>query len=320
MQQVSLATYTVRVRRSHQREGEREWENLGSIGGPDEPADLLEFLRDFLGDSSDYEEDPNRQSLLVVDDYTISGRTAYGFVTAGPWGAAAEIVNHRTRQLTHTMSGDEAQLIPFFFLVDVAPDRRQGLLMLQRLGGRGIKTHLGPALSRAFRAWKPGYLLELWKHVPGQILEELIRGGMRQVEVISYDTPTDLADLHSALRDGTNEWPELQGEIKTQITAKRGKRFPLIDRFRDVITGARTFHEVREELGVGDGRIRIVIDHQGKERTIDLADPGDISPFIDITDEVRLVDGHPDREEMIRYALELLPDLVAEVRGRYSDE
>lgn len=317
MPKISLGSYTFRVRRSGQTKGEEEWELLGSIG--DNNRDFLEFLRSFWTDRyEDHEEDETRQSLLVADEFSISDQTVWGFVRSGPWGASADIVNHRTRQLEHRMSPEEAPLMPFFFLFHVPPDTERGIMVLQRHGRRGIKTHLGRALERAFRDWQGGYLLRTWQHVPGQVLDLLTNGRMRDIELISYEIPTDLHEFDATLQDETAQWEENRGEIRTRVTAKRGMRWPIPEAFRDVIAGRRTFHEVEEELGVETDRIQITIDYQGTERTIDLTNPQDISPYFDISDHVPLNEGHPDRDQLRDYVLnDVLPDLVEGVQARY---
>lgn len=316
MPRISLGTYTVRVRRKWQREEDKTWESLGSVG--DRDVDLLDFFQEFCATLyRGYSVDAARESLLRIARHEIRQRTVSGLVESGPWGYAAEIVDRHTGRGVFDKTPDQAEMIPFFFLLSIPANSSRGILILQRHGRSGVKTHFCTALSRAFSQWCDGYMLDFWRHVPGRVLDWLIRGELRQLELITYQRSSDPFDELG--RDQTDEWEEIRGEVRTRTTAKRGRRFPMLDLFRDVVVGERTFHEVREELGIEEGRVVMTVVYGSTERTIDLAEPMAISPYIDVTDEVEVTEGHPDPAALEAYARDLLDDLIEEVRGRYDE-
>lgn len=320
---ISLGSYTFRVRNKGQENSENiedyQWEELRNIGSSN--SYFLDFLYEFFHTmSTEYMQDEVQETMLVIEEARINyeNDVIYGVFNHGPWGSEATLTDHNSGEVSYEKSEEEATLRPFFFLIHVPRDTKRGILILQRHGRKGIKSHFGSALKKAFKAWQSGYLLRFWHQVPGKLIEMLNEGNMREVEIISYDVPSDLADFNSALKDQSSEWEESRGEVRTRVVAKRGERFRIPEIFRKVVAGEKTFHEVRQDLNLGDeDRIKIKIDHHGTKRVVDLRNPKDMSPYFDITDEITLVGGHPIPRELKNYILGgFLSGLVRDVRGK----
>lgn len=179
---------------------------------------------------------------MVLEEAKIDreNNVIYGVFNHGSWGSEATLTDQNSGEVSYEKSEEEATPRPFFFLIHVPRDTKRGVLILQRHGRKGIESpHFGSSLKNAFRAWQSGYLLRFWHQVPGKLIEILNGGRMREVEVISYDVPSDLADFNSTLIDQSSEWEESRGEIRTRVVAKRGERFRIPEFFRKVVAEDR---------------------------------------------------------------------------------
>lgn len=319
-QGVTLESYTLRVRQKYVQKEDQEYESLGAIGGEFNFFGFLEaFLREFGGTNV---VDEDRQSVLRIDDSTSARPQVHGEVIAGGWGVRAELRDYETGALAHTRSENEAQVVPHYFLVDAPDDTERGILLLQRLGRSGIKSHFCSAMKSAFTAWtNDRYLLEVFRQVPGSVFDRIQRGEIKKVELLTYDMPNELSEVERAVRGDHPEWDEVRGTVSVELSAKRTKRFQWQPWMRSLMVGERTFHEIQEDLGIPDNsRIKLEVDYGGKTRKIDLAHPGKISPYIDITNDVEFVEGQPRIEDIHEAATELLGTLVRDVRAREHDQ
>lgn len=315
---VQLESYTLRVRRKYVAKEDQEDEMLGSIGAT-EHLDFYDFLTDFEDQSTRYCLDRTGQSLMRVSEFEAGGRQIHGQADAGSWGLTAELQDFETGDVAYTRTDRDAEVMRHFFLVDAPADTTRGILILQRLGGRGIKRHFCLALTKAFADWtENAFLLEVHRQVPGSVIDQLQRHGrIRKIELLTYEMPNELSEYERHIRGDSPEWEETRGTIRVEVSAKREKRFPWQPWMRSVMTGERTFHEIRENLEIpNDGQIKLEVDIGGKTRTIDLADPRNISPYIDITEDVEVVEGQPDMEDVHAAAIDLLASLIREVRAR----
>lgn len=319
MAKISLGTYTVRVteKGQHVPEGEdREYEEHGQIGGR---YDSLDFIPEFLqGLHRPYQHIDRQESVFYVDDYRQDGRTIYGWLEAGKYGFAADLRDVNTEDLSYHRRPADVELIPHFFLIELPPDTERGIMILQRHGRRGVKTHFGYAMARAFSDWtNNGYMLEFGRQVPDQVIYELTEGQFRKAELVTYDVPRDRNEYERQMLNA-HEREETRGEVILALTAKRGERFILKDWMVDVLTRRRGFREIREWLDLAPrDSIRLTVDYGSGERTINLADPRAIRPYVEVPEAQVPVtdDGHPEREPMVDYAMGLRDDLAEEIRG-----
>lgn len=319
MAKISLGTYTVRATEKYQRiqeDEERDYEEHGYVGGT---YDTLDFVQEFLRTlHQPYQHLDRQESVFYVDDSTQNGRTVYGWLQAGKYGFAADLRDVNTEALSYHRTPEDVELIPHFFLLDLPPDTERGILILQRHGRRGVKTHFGHALKRAFSEWTGnGYMLDFSRHVPDRVIHELTQGQFRKAELITYEVPRDRNAYERGMLN-EHERQETRGKVTLSLSAKEGERFILKPWMRQLLTRQRGFREIRESLELNPGdRIQLTVDYGGGERTIDLADPRAIRPYVTVPEEKvpHNSDGHPQRAPLVDFAMGLCDDLAEEIRG-----
>jgi hypothetical protein len=315
MAKITLGTYTLRVREKFQRE-DVVYETHGFVGAS---YDSLEFFRDALRNMYEpYRHLPRIESQLYIDDVRTDNRTIYGWVMAGKYGFSSDLRDVNTESFSYHRTPDDVELIPHFFLIDVPRDSERAVVILQRHGRRGIKTHFGHAIERAFSDWtENSYMLEFTRHVPNRVIQELTGGRFRKVDLITYDVPRDRNEFERLILD-ERERGETRGEVVFSLRARKGQRFAFKEWMRDILQHRRGFSEIREALNLEQGdRIQLTVDYGSGERTIDLSDPRDIRPYVEVPeDEVPLdEEGHPVRSAIVDFAMRLRDDLAEEIRG-----
>lgn len=312
---VCLGSYTICAKEKYVSEEERSYEQLGEIG---DRYNFFDFLQDFVASlSPSYTVDEAHQNVLSVSQYHNDRPKVYGEATAGSWGVTAELRDYETGNLEHTRQETEAEVMPHYFIVNAPDETTRAIMLLQRLGRSGIKGHFCRAMDRAFSDWTDdNYLLEFRRQVPGSVLERIREGDIKKVELITYDMPNELSDVERAVRGDHPEWDEVRGEVSVELSTQRAQHFRWQPWMTDVMVGERTFHEIQEDLGVPESKsIRLEVKYGGKTRTIDLANPADVNPFVDITDDVEMIGGQPRLEDVHEEAQDLLRTLVRDVRA-----
>jgi hypothetical protein len=302
---ITMACYAVRVRRKYKRD---EFEVIGTIGA--EPTRLIETFRDCLEKATkSHSVDEAQQRLLRVLRLERRKDTVVGVVEVGDYGYSADGINVKTRRISFRRSPEDAELLPFYFRIHLPQEGNMGILMVQRFGVTGVYGELKRLLTVAFEKQFGDRVLVLDRLVPTEVIKELMKGKLLEVQLTTYSKPRDIADK---FRFGGNL--EAVGSLTIIARAKRNSYLPdpaWLSNIRKQRTGVVT---VPDLLGKETTRARIRVEYGGTSRMVDLTDPDHLAPYIDISGDVAIDrNGHPKFESIDTHAGKLQEDLLAEL-------
>ena len=154
-----LSAYSMRVK--HPRES-----NYRILGNFDrQGARLHQVFRNYLKrrQANNLDDDQGYGKMLQVtkrkrikNKYILKG-----IIEAGGYGITSRLYDTDGRQDSHHRNVNEAELLPYYFLIQLRPDMNQGFLFLQRTGNSGILTLLSEDFRQYLRETNPGLHLEI---------------------------------------------------------------------------------------------------------------------------------------------------------------
>ncbi|MED5620207.1 hypothetical protein [Ideonella sp. BN130291] len=212
-----------------------------------------------------------------------------GIIQTGINGFSADLVNTITGVVSHNRTTEEAEFIPFFFLIVSPPGLDFGLLLLQKFGALGVKDFFVEPIVASFTSENPGKRLRVTRQVPSDLAVRLLQNSIiKKVKLIKYQNVGDLVDsLGRGFRENTSS-------IEYVLTSKTADGFPRTNRFLDALTMRRNPVALFALEGFEHDAVKIEIEVNGRKRIINLARPDIVSPVVDVTDDVtRGRDGHP---------------------------
>lgn len=292
--------YGVRIKKSGTR---RDYELLDSFG--DDEADVLDFIESVLQlRKADAYKNDTTQQVLEVLDLRLVERQIEGTVRSGYWGTASDIRNlKKWTKLAYSKQVDDVDLQPYYFLFDLPEGKNMGYALLQRTGTEGIQGILAEVFEEPFGRDFPDFSLRMHQLAPDKLIRELERQEVSEIRFIRHSAPSDITALLT--RKATKQ---SAGTMDLVIRLKeRGLRVPAM---------RRLFEERQDKVLEFEGTrfayesVKIKVELRGKERTIDLDDPGKLRAAFDINEEVEWArTGHPTFESISKAAKSLLADI-----------
>ena len=218
-------------------------------------------------------------------------------------------MNIKTLKESYKRRVDDAEMIPLYFRFHLPGNEKTGFLIVQRLGTHGAFTEIRDLMTERFRAKYEPLLLQFGRFVPSQVLKDLLEGGIRQMSVMTYTLPPDLATRVHLKGAEKNV-----GTVEIRIKAKR-KHTLLTGQptwMKQLINGKAS---VAEMFGDETAKASIRVDYKGRQRTYDFDRRDAFAPYVDISAEVEKVNGHPKFDSIDEYCRGLRDELITQVKG-----
>src|SRR5690242_10426965 len=118
---VLLSAYTIRIRKKQQKS---KYEKLDAFDGS---RDFLEIVCYFLQEQLKLQQhDPDAKHLMNLAQFEESDRTIAGIILAGQYGQACDVYDAVKSAVTYTKNTTEADMLPFYFRVEIPPDADEG--------------------------------------------------------------------------------------------------------------------------------------------------------------------------------------------------
>src|SRR6266404_3752242 len=142
---VLLSAYTIRIREKRKKAHEK----LDLFDGV---LDFLELCATFLESQKEVQaHNKEAQHLMILHKLHKGERSLWGQFRSGEYGQACEVVNAVAGEVVYNKKINDADMLPFYFRIEVPNDSDEGIFIVQRgtSGGGGIKT----ALTRTMTTW-----------------------------------------------------------------------------------------------------------------------------------------------------------------------
>lgn len=301
MAKISLATYTMRIRK------ENDPTSL-IVNEFAERTDFYDFMIEYLSELKEkISHNVDDKRLLRVIDFSKNiPRRIVGHIESGFYGYTSELYDVLKERTSYRRKTEEAELLPFYFLFDISKGFDEAIVILQRFANFGVRKVLLDDLRNRFRSKYPDYIIDINPLVPDSFYEEyLTQGRVTKIKFRKFSVDPDIANNFDS-----SDHREQIGYTDLVITAHRNKQLPLLNRikrFRNGKLGVKEFFDIRF---FQYDNIQIEMVKNGNKRTLDLSEMNRIRAYFDITDKVRFNEnGHPQMESINKEAESLLIDL-----------
>lgn len=314
---ISLSSYTLRALDN----STEEYVGLNEINENEDMLDILKsFLAFYLNHISDEDE---IQKLFQISEYghrqdieigSISYRMVSGIVKTGRYGYESEIFNKDNNTVSYHRKKEDAELLPFYFLVGIPSNKNEGIVILQSFMQFGIKKVFEDTFGKYFKSKNSEYNIEINNLVPEELLQKLLTmGTVTTINYIRFEQPVDLADAADK---------EDHKEKKVQAEIVISKNNDLLSGMIHALNGKLPYKKGMNDDPLKDlieitspnfeyDDIKIKVRLNKKYRTIDLYDFNNLRPTIDISDDVKtLSSGHPEFDSINQIAIDLFKDLA----------
>jgi hypothetical protein len=256
----------------------------------DSGLDLIDILENYLKDMyQKYIINNRTQKLSMVEDYKLDNRTLFGLLKTGEYGYETELHDIEKRTMSHEREPTEAEILPFYFNVDIPSSADEAIVLLQRFGLQGITSPFRTLIVNRFNKSFPGYEMRLNPLVPEQLVNMFAEEGyIERLRFVRFNLPKDIADAIG------HPHAEKDYDVELVIRARTSSEVPIRVRIDQFFAGQRDNQGILELEGFDYDTTKVEMNIDGKKRTIDLSDFGKLRPNFDITKEVETGDdGHP---------------------------
>jgi hypothetical protein len=234
-----------------------------------------------------------------------------GTVEVGDFGYRSRLMDVDSGKDTFARRPTDAELLPMFFLLNAPAKATRGIVILQKHGIRSSYSFMSQAFRNYFDQAYPDYRLELRSFVAQSTLNAFREGVVRRITLISTRLPEDIAtQVKLKIPEGV---PVLFEQV-IRFPSKRGVKMPdwIARHFRKGTAAAAGIRDL--PLGADAAKVTVK-GFKGRDRTLELGSAEDMVPYVDVTDEVKVEDGHPVYDSIRAYALNFLTEVAAELRG-----
>ena len=264
MSKRSLATYSIRVRKSGTKD---EWLELGNFDGAG--GDVLKVCYGYFSALADQHFDNSfTQQSLGAEPPEVDNRVLKVTLSSGTYGIESTFKDRDSGQDRFKREHSDVELISLHNYLVLPSKSKIGLLITERYQGNGIITTLCKSFNLAFRRRYPDYTVEINPVSPAAAINQLlIQGRLTKIRLSRHSIPSDLANAYE-LSDyekdlGTIELvlrpprsTPLTKKAIQKVLSKNGNAKSLLE-FHGV-----TYDELRAEVQVGSSLRTLAVTSQ----------------------------------------------------------
>lgn len=308
---IKLEVYTFSVRKLNSSLQNPEYFKLSDING----KDLLNLFKEYFTYlEGGLEKNDSQMKAIRLKEKSLrikSGERSYsGIFESGSYGYQSDIVNVNTNKKKSTKTTEDAEILPFYFLLHIPQKMDVGVIMLQRFGQYGINTVFRESL-RIFLSEKHQISIDINEYVSKELAEEFLKeDSIKEIILTKNNLPSDVANQ---LNLSSYDTKSLCLEIR--VKAGNGKSFlglsaAITNHIGDPNTKFFSPSPLKK-LGIdGTHKVSVVSRTKGGgTRTIDLSDTMKIRPYYDINDQIETILGHPVFDSIDKEAKKLLDEI-----------
>lgn len=290
----SIALYQIKVNKpGKDKEGPKEINLHDKVGVTG--TSFFEFLDQFTQKyQAQMYSDTDDENLLRIVRLEKKADVPYyinGIVEKGDHGITS-ILHHIHTHSEKTRTREEAELLPYFFLVAETTNPQIAILCLGRSGNIGVKTLFQDVLKKEFKAsFSDKMILSVIDYLPGFSKEQFIKNN--KVRKISYTYMAKVSDAASLLMVNGAINTEIDDAVITvSVKPRRGMSYA----FKEIGDKLNLSGLKQNIISMDDSKkieTSVTFENQnGKQRTFGISENRDILPYIDIEAKYG-EDGHP---------------------------
>lgn len=248
----------------------------------------------------EYKEDP------IVDnkEYKVYCAKIY----SGDYGSSSEIINSNTKEIKYKKSVDDIDVKPFFIFLVIPKDNnrikvQKGMLIFQNIGPYGIKTITTAKMQDYF---SNNFDISIQCNcISSKLFIERVlkKNKLNKISLIKNYKSNDKADnlskgygtevrVLSNLDLSENQFANLMKSIKYAS----GGKYNLFE-FEHI-----PYHNAKIQVNIGE-----------HVKTINVHNIDRLSIIEEIPDDIKSIDGHPDKNKLIDYVKNTIEDYLSEM-------
>ncbi|MGM3305775.1 hypothetical protein ACSQ6I_07240 [Anabaena sp. WFMT] len=319
MSKFSLAPYTLKIK---QKDSSQYYSFSKIIG-----SDFFDIIYNYL----DIElRNPSINSgateIFKINKLQKSERIISGLFETGENGFGSKLVNVPTGKISYQKSPQEAELIPYYFILKLPPLAKVGIIIFQRFKNLGIKDLFFRYLSQyLLDKFSNKYILEMNPLIPTDLLKKYIEGRIVQVRFIKRGFPSDkfVANIDGFPDDKEHNFT---GRSELVLAAPRKGNFPawfcsqLNTNIDKIVKDSHTpLSSLIELSGFDYENVKIKVQVGKNYKTIDLSHTDKLRYYEDISKIKVDPSGHPEFDSINFEAQILLEELALCVWGDRAD-
>ena len=211
------------------------------------------------------------------------GRIIQGRIQVGDYGQACDVIDTaREARVVFSKTISHADLLPFFFRIEVPANRDEALFLIEKSRRTSPKTAFTRLLKDQFNARFPEFTISIEPVMPQEVFREYLeRGSVQKLEFIKMGLPNDITDILEGGHD--------QAHVVTKfvITAGRKDSLPVKKRILRSGNPAEAISDLYEIQGCEYQDVAVTMRLGKNTRKVDLKS-GHALPLYDITSDVTI--------------------------------
>ena len=241
-----------------------------------------------------------------------------GIFRSGHFGREKDVENIDTGLITHTITPEEAETLPFYYLIDFSRKKStQYFLILSRIDNFGIKEVFEKEFNRFFKQKNEikGLNIKFHNLLPEQVLQNYINNGkVRKLIMKKHSVPKDFSTYLS----NNGAIPE-DYEIEVILKPKKRKAIlPIkLDKLFSRGTSSKNLIEIKNRDLEYDSMNIEVIGPNKKPQIFKLDSPDTFKGYRDVTSKVNeQANGHPDLDQLEKISIEYMAEVTEVITGK----
>jgi len=237
----------------------------------------------------------------------------YTVINSGTYGSASEITDIETQQVNYKRRPNEADVRPFYLFIVIPKDSegvtvQKGMFLFQNVGGFGVKTVTTQHMS-AYFSNKHNITLRCSTIAPELFIKKVIkRENIKKLIMVKNHTSNDDADnIRVGYGTETRYIANLSFTNTMWETIMAGIYYCSKGKSNLFEFESKKYDSLKVNVKIGE-----------RERTIDLHNLENLSIIEGIPDEIKRIDGHPDKEKLLKHlkkvADEYLKEMVLQIK------
>lgn len=240
-------------------------------------TDYKEEKKAFLIQKYKYVEEQNNDLI----NYT----KHIGILETGSYGYSSTIYDDVTHQVLYRKSPQNPEMLPFFYGFYVPEQSSECICIFQRFGNFGFKSIIENDLRNYFKDNCPDYKLTINPLLPSDYINNFINNGrILKLRLLSNSIPEDIADAI-----GKNK--KAKSELVIKAAPKEGLCINNI--ISKIIHRKSSITQAFEVTDFEYDNAKIEVQIGKTKKTLDLGELENITGYLDITDDVHIIKGHP---------------------------
>lgn len=229
-------------------------------------------------------------------------------INSGDYGSSSEIINSNTKEIKYKKSVDDIDVKPFFIFLVIPKDNnkikaQKGMLIFQNIGPYGIKT-LTTAKMQDYFSDNFGISIQCNCIAPELFIERVLKKNkLNKICLIKNYKSNDKVDNLSK-GYGT------EVRVLSNLDLSESQFDKLLESIKYASGGKYNLFEF-EHMSYHNAKIQVKIGNHVK--TINVHNIDRLSIIEEIPDNIKSIDGHPDKNKLIDYLKNTIEDYLSEM-------